>query len=434
MGVFRKLFALPLAAQILVGLAIGAVIGLALPSAGTVERVDDMVAVLSVGGQLWLRALQMTILPLVFALLSTLFLRTQGLSGGGRATRRAITVIIGLYLLGIPLGILSTYGLLWLFPINDDMAQALRAMAGEGIPSASVPWADAVLSFVPNNIVAAMGSGNLLPVLFFSLVFGAALAKLEDGKGKETLVAALTGLADVIFIIVNWVLRFAPLGVALLILPTTHNHGTDVFAGLAHNIGLSVAQILMAIAVIYLIAVTVGRIPLDRFAKAMLPTQSVAIGTQSSTGCMPLTIKSCREMGISEAAIDATVPMAAVIFRFIAPWGFLITSIYAAQVYELPPLSIGTLLMIGVVGILIEMSKVGLPAAATFLASWAPMAALVGFPIEFVVVLLVVETIPDIFKTVLNVTAHATAAVLVDRHPELTSATESEEATQASLT
>ena len=122
-------------------------------------------------------------------------------------------------------------------------------------------------------------------------------------------------------------------------------------------------------------------------------------------------------MGISEAAIDATVPIAAVVFRFIAPWGFLITSIYAAEVYELPPLGIGTLIAIGLVGILIEMSKVGLPAAATFLAAWAPMAALVGFPIEFVVVLLVVETIPDIFKTVLNVTAHATAAALVDRRP-----------------
>lgn len=410
-----RLKKVPLAVQILVGLAIGAVAGLLLPRAGTNAQVDETVAALSLGGRLWLQALQMTILPLVFALLSTLFIRSQALGGGGRTTRRSFVTIIGLYLLAVPLGILCTLTLLELFPITAEMAQSMRAMAGQGVPAESPEWAEAFLAIVPTNIVAAMAGGTLLPVLFFSLVFGAALARLEDGDGKQALSAGLTGLADTVFIIVGWVLRLAPFGVALLILPTTQEHGADIFAGLAHYIALAVTQVLVFIAAIYLVARLLGRIPLRRFASAMLPVQSVAFGTQSSTGCMPLTIKAAREMGVSAEATDVAVPLSAVIFRMIAPASGIFIASYAAAVYDLPPLGIALLVTVGLLGIVLEMSLVGIPSAATFVAFYAPIAALVGIPMEFIVVLLVVETIPDIFKTVLHVTAHATTATVVDR-------------------
>jgi Na+/H+-dicarboxylate symporter len=405
----------PLAVQILVGLAIGAIAGLLLPIAGTNAQVDDTVAALSLGGRLWLQALQMTILPLVFALLSTLFIRSAGLSGGSRATRRAFTMIIGLYLLAVPLGIAVTLTLLNLFPVTDAMAQAMRVMAGEGVVAEPPDWSEAFLALVPTNIVAAMGSGMLLPVLFFSLLFGAALARLEDGEPKRIMAAGLTGLADTIFIIVGWVLRLAPIGVALLILPTVQQNGLDIFAGLAHYISLAVTQVLVFILAIYLVAILVGRIPPLRFARAIAPVQGVAFGTQSSTGCMPLTIKAAREMGVSREASDAAVPLAAVMFRMIAPASAIYISAYSAAVYGLDPVAVGLLVTVGLLGILLEIGSVGIPSTATFVAFYGPIAAVVGIPLEFIVVLLVVETIPDIFKTVLHVTAHATTATVVDR-------------------
>ena len=406
---------LPLAAQILIGLAVGAIVGLLLPAAGRSEGVDRTVAALGLGGRLWLQALQMTILPLVFALLTTLFIRSKGLGGGGRTTRRALVTIFALYTMGVFVGLRASYALLGAFPVTGDMAVSMRAMAGEGVPPETLPWADAVLSLVPSNVVAAMAGGSLLPVLVFALVFGAALASLEESEGKRLLAAGLTTLGDVMFKIVGWVLKLAPIGVALLILPTVQAHGADIFAGLAHWIALSVSMVLTVLAATYLVAITVGRVPLGRFQSALFPAQSVAFGTQSSTGTMPVTMTSCRDMGLSEQAIAATMPLAAVIFRVVAPAAAIFTSLYAAQVYDLGPLPVLLVIGIGFLGAIMEMSFVGVPGAATFVAFYSPLAAIVGFPIEFIVVLLVVETIPDIFKTVLSVTGHATATAIVDR-------------------
>lgn len=413
-----KLKKLPLAAWILIGLALGAIVGLLLPAGGTNEAVDDAVGIAALLGELWLRALQMTILPLVFAMLSTLFIRSSGLASGGRTTRRALLVIAGLYVFCVFMGVVLSYGALALFPVTDDMAQAMRAMAGEGIAAENPPWADAVLAVVPANIVAAMSGDSLLPVLFFALIFGAALAKLEDSPGKQTLVSGLTGLSDTVFVIVNWVLKLAPFGVAFLILPTTQRHGADIFAGLAHYIAISTVQPLIFLALLYPLTALLSRVPMGTFARAIFPAQSVAFGTQSSTGTMPVTIKCCRDMGLSEEAISVTMPLAAVLLRIITATTAIFVCMYAVAVYDLPPLTLLMVIGLGFLGVLIEISMVGIPGSATFVAYYAPFAAVVGFPIEFVVVLLVVSVIPDIAMTVLNVTGHATATALVDRGVE----------------
>ena len=410
-----RLKTLSLSIRILLGLALGAVVGLALPSTGRNEGVDQFVEAAAIGGKLWLQALQMTILPLVFGLVATLFIRSRGLTQGTGNARRAFYVMMAFYLLAIPIGIFSVEVYLGAFPVTDGMAQALRSMAGEGVPQESLHWQDSVLSLVPVNIISAMAGPSLLPVLFFALIFGAALAKLPEGEGKRVLSSALNGLVDVAFVIVDWVLRLAPVGVALLILATTQRFGADIFAGLAHWVILSSANVLNVLVVVYVIVALATKVPVLSFAKAMLPAQSVAAGTQSSTGTMPVTIESCRKMGLLEEAIGATVPLAAVVFRPIAPASFVFACSYASAVYGLPAASLALLLTIGLLGVLMEMGSVGIPNAATAVAKFTPFAALVGFPIEIIVVFLVVEIIPDIVKTTTNVTAHADAAAIVDR-------------------
>lgn len=410
-----RLKRISLSVQILFGLVLGAVLGFILPEAGRNESVDRLVEGAAIGGKLWLQALQMTILPLVFGLLATLFIRSQDMSHGTGTARRAFYLMLALYLVSIPIGMVNAYIFLGAFPVTDGMAQALRSMAGEGVALESLPWQETLLAVVPVNIISAMAGPTLLPVLFFALVFGAALAKLKDSEGKRTLSGAFTGLVDVSFVIVGWVLRLAPLGVALLILATTQRFGTAVFAGLAHWLALSILNVLVLLVSVYIIVVLATKVPVSKFARAMLPAQSIAAGTQSSTGTMPVTIQSCREMGLSEQAISATIPLAATIFRFIAPASFIMGTAYAALVYDLPPLGIAMFLTVGLLGTLMEMGSVGIPGAATAVAKMTPIAALVGFPIEIVVVFLVVEIIPDIFKTTTNVTAHAAAAAIVDR-------------------
>ena len=192
-----RLKTLSLSIRILLGLALGAVIGLVLPSTGRNEGVDQFVEAAAIGGKLWLQALQMTILPLVFGLVATLFIRSRGLTQGTGNARRAFYVMMAFYLLAIPIGIFSVEVYLGAFPVTDGMAQALRSMAGEGVPQESLHWQDSVLSLVPVNIISAMAGPSMLPGLFFvtnAYLLWSSLAYTGRGALLGVAVLAVGGL------------------------------------------------------------------------------------------------------------------------------------------------------------------------------------------------------------------------------------------------
>lgn len=410
----KKLMGIHLAVQVLLALVLGAAAGLLLPTAGVDARVDQVSGLFALAGQMWLQALQMTILPLVFALISTTFIRSEGLISGGKVTRRTFAMIIGLYFLSVVVGLVMVPAMFAAWPVTETMASSLRAMVGSKIATDPLPWAESLLSLVPTNIVSAMAGPTLLPVLFFALMFGAAIARLADGEPRRIVVAGLTGISDAIFVIVDWILRLSPLGVAFLILPTVHQNGLGVFAGLAHYVVLSTALALALLVVTYVLVALRGSVPLGRFAKAILPVQAVAMGTQSSTGCMPLTIKACKTMGVRDEATDVSVPLSAVLFRIVSPASAVLAAYYGATVYGIEH-GIALLVAAGLLGMILEMGLVGIPGAATFIAYYAPIAALVGFPLEFMLIFIVVNVIPDIVFTGLHVTSHASVATMIDR-------------------
>ena len=229
----ERLKKVPLAAWIVVGLVVGAIAGLVLPAAGKAPWSDAIVAGADVVAKLWLAALQMTILPLVFALLSTTFVRSAGLAETQGVARRTIVTLLALYLLAIVVGLIFTPILLALSPVTPEIAAAMRGTGGGSVEIAHLPVTDMILGMVPTNIVSAAASGSLLPVVVFALVFGAALARI-GAERNAALVAALEGLAAAMFLVVGWVIALAPIGVAGFILVATHNGGSALLWGIAH--------------------------------------------------------------------------------------------------------------------------------------------------------------------------------------------------------
>ena len=198
----ERLKKLPLAAWIVIGLVLGVALGLALPAAGKAPWSDALVAGADVIAKLWLAALQMTILPLVFALLSTTFVRSAKLGESRGIARRTIVILLALYLLAIVVGLVFTPILLALSPVTPAVAAAMRG--GGPVEVAHLPVTEMLLGMVPSNIVSAAASGSLLPVVVFALVLGAALAKI-GAERNAALVAALEGLAAAMFVVVGWV-------------------------------------------------------------------------------------------------------------------------------------------------------------------------------------------------------------------------------------
>jgi Na+/H+-dicarboxylate symporter len=404
----------PLAAWIVVGLVIGAAAGLALPARGTAPWSNTVVTGADVIARLWLAALQMTILPLVFALLSTAFVRSAGLADTEGVARRAIVTLLALYLLAIVVGVVFTPILLALSPVTPEIAAAMRAAGGAPVQVAHLPVADMILGMVPTNIVSAAASGSLLPIVVFALVFGAALARIETERSAP-IAAVLEGLAAAMFLVVGWVIALAPIGVAGFILVSTSTAGSALLWGIAHYVARYTVLTLTLTAFAYLVAVFAGRASLGEFARAMLPVQAVAFSTRSSLACLPLGIDAARRIGVRETAADVAMPLIVALMRNSSSSSAVFYGAYGAIVYGLPH-GLALLFLAGLIKTLMEIGSVGIPAQATLVATAAPALAVMHIPPEFLALIIVAETVPDMFKTVCNVTMDVAATTVVDRN------------------
>ncbi|MGZ3258613.1 MAG: dicarboxylate/amino acid:cation symporter [Croceibacterium sp.] len=409
----KSLKRIPLAGWIVIGLVLGAVAGLALPTPGKAAWSDTVVASADVVAKLWLAALQMTILPLVFALLSTTFVRSGGLSASEGVARRTIVVILALYLLAVLVGLVFTPILLALSPVTPEIAAAMRSAGGGPVAVPHLPVADMILGAVPTNIVSAAASGSLLPVLVFALVFGAALARIGSER-NAAIVAVLEGLAAAMFLVVGWVIALAPIGVGGFILVATNTGGAALLWGIAHYVALYSALMLILTAFAYVVAVLAGRAPLGAFARAMLPVQIVAFSTRSSLGCLPLGIEAARQVGVRETAADVSMPLTVALMRNSSSTSAVFYGAYGAIVYGLPH-GLALLFVAGLIKSLMEIGSVGIPAQATLAATAAPALAVMHIPAEFLALIIVAETVPDMIKTVCNITFDVATATVVDR-------------------
>jgi len=164
---------------------------------------------------------------------------------------------------------------------------------------------------------------------------------------------------------------------------------------------------------LYPVVAIFGRMSPVRFANAALPAQAVAFSVRSSLAALPAMITAVRDtLGLSPRASGFTLPLAVSIFRINVPPAWVVGLIFLGKLYDIP-VTTGAMALIVVTSTLISFSVPGLPSASLFL--MAPVIVQYGIPAEGVGILIAVDSIPDMFKTTANVTAHLTSAVIVDR-------------------
>jgi len=409
----RRLTALPLGVRILAGVLSGIAIGLALPKPGSATWADTLAAAGRVAGQLWLASLQMTVLPLVFALLTTGLARAGSTAAGGIIAKRAIAVFASLYGLGLLVGVALNLLLLHLWPVSPAAMEAFRNVASASIEAKIPSIGEIVLGIVPTNVFAALSSGAVLPVVVFALLFGLAMARTSDDQRKGIL-ELIDTVADIMFRIVGWVLLLAPLGVLGLAMSAAHGTGVGLLWGLGGYLRHMVTVTLVMLMLAYPVAVLWGRMGLRRFAVCAAPSQFVAFGTQSSVASLPVMLKSVEALGVSGETANVTLPLAVSIFRFVGPPLTLTYAAYAAAMAGSPP-SIGLLFLCAVVALLMEFAAVGLPNQVSLFAVTAPAFAAVGAPLGFLPVFLSVDVIPDAIGTTGIVSMDVAATTAVNR-------------------
>ncbi len=374
----------------------------------------SVLAIAQPAGTLWLRALQLTILPLVIGLVYTGISQTLAAAGGGLLARRAVTMFCLVLLASGTMSVLLVTGLLDLFPIPASAAAALSGDAGD---TGTVPGVAEILSaMMPENIFAAAAAGAMLPMVLFVSLFALAATKLTQAP-RQALSTLFEGLAGAMMVIVGWVLMLAPIGVLGLAMSLGAKMGGDAVGALAHYILIVSAAGLVVVLSGFVLALTLGGQKFMDFARAMLPVHAVAISTQSSLACLPAMLVASRKIGVREATADFVLPLAVAIFRATSPAMNLGVAIYAAHLTG-TPLSPVALAAGVLVAFLVSLSSVSLPGTISFVVSVGPIAMAMGVPVAPLGLLVAVEMLPDLMRTLGNVTMDVAVTAAVDRGKE----------------
>jgi Na+/H+-dicarboxylate symporter len=403
-------------ARVLIGLLGGAALGLVLTRLEP-ALAADVAGVAQPIGALWLNALQMTVVPLVFALVVLGVASTSDAAVSGQTARRAIVTFLVLLSAAAAFAAVFAPFQLSLLPRDPELVASLKAAIGmpAAVDAATAGIAQRFAAIIPSNAIAAAAQSAMLPLVVCALLFGFALTRVEARRRTQAIDLFQT-LADVMIVIVRWVLSVAPLGVFALAFSVCVRAGLSVLSALGWYI---LAQCTLYLAVtlgLYVVAVFVGRQRLWQFAAGILPAQAIALSTQSSLATLPAMVESAQNrLGCSPGVTALVLPLAVSLFRMTSPVQYIGVSCYIAWIYGVD-LS-ATQLAIGAgLAVVVSLGSVGLPGQVSLMAMNMPVVQAMGLPIAPLALMLAVETIPDAFATLGNVTGDLAATTVVSRH------------------
>jgi Na+/H+-dicarboxylate symporter len=399
--------------RILLALVAGIIAGMVSARTGA-PWVAQAIAVAEPIGGVWLNALQMTIVPLVVALLITGIAASAEAARASRlATRALIVFVVLLWVSSIAAALLMPL-FLDLFPLPAASAAELRSALSTSTAVGQVPgFGDFIRSIVPTNVVAAASESAILPLIVFVTLFAFALVRLPI-KQRRTLIDFFQAIADTMLIMVNWVLWIAPLGVFALAYVVGARAGGAAFGALLHYVLILSAVGIVIWLAAWPLAFFGARISPIRFTRAVAASQALAFSTQSSLACLPAMLRAAEKLGIPVAASGVVLPMAVAIFRATGPAQNLAVALYIAYWFgiELTPMQIAFGIAAGATT---TMGAVGIPGQASFITSIAPICLAMGVPIEPLALLIAVEIVPDLFRTLGNVSNDVAATALIAR-------------------
>lgn len=396
----------------LLALVAGIVLGALIRASGSATLVAVAHGIQPLG-TLWLNALKMTLVPLIFAMVAKGMISLDRSGGGGRLLGITLPLLLGLLVFGMIVSFI--FGMLFvaIWPVGPDaLAPWMAASTG---PAAAPPTIiGMIVDLVPSNPVAAAAQGNLASIVVFAIIFGFAVSRTSTA-GDAPLARFIDGLSDAMIRIVQWVLIFTPAGIFVLSLGLALDTGFAIAGFLAQLVVASCLTSFLAIAVSYGLAWLMGGVNPIRFGKAVLGAQAMAAGTCSSAATLPVMLE-CSEhkLGIADAVGGAVLPLAVSIFRFGVAFyqGTLVILLLHAAGLPLDP---AKLAIVGGILILANLGIAGLPGAAVVAASWGAALGFLGLPLGLLPLLIAAVPLPDIFLTVCNVTADLAVATIVDR-------------------
>ncbi len=424
----------PLHTRILAGLLLGALAGgLAQAILGqshpglqwTVKQVAQPV------GQVFLRMIFMIVVPLVFSALAMGVAEIGEAHRIGRVGARSLLLTLLLSGIAVGLGLVAVNAVRPGDGVSPERRARLTALYADADAAkkrvddakSSVTFVDGLVEIIPRNPVqeaARALEGGLLPLMFFALVFGLALSAVGQ-EASAPLRAVLNSLFAVSQRVIDFAMRLAPVGVFALVFSTSATVGVEAVAALGKYVALVLVTLAIHLTVTYSLALRLiaRQSPIDFF-RRIRSVMLTAFATASSNATLPEALRAAREeLGLPRDISTFVLTVGATANQNGTALFEGITVLFLAQFFGVP-LSLGQQLRVMLLAILAGVGTAGVPAG-----SW-PMIALilmrVGVPAEAIGIVLGIDRILDMSRTVLNVTGDLTIAACVSAMEERSAA------------
>ena len=411
---------MPLHTRILLGLLAGAVFGV-LANALWREAPELRWAVDNVAqpvGQVFLRLLFMIVVPLVFTSLALGVAALGDLSRVGRIGAKTIAFFLVTTALAAALGL----SLVNVVRPGDALEPAVRtALLAEYAPEASEKVETAAgsefgvgtfVNIIPRNPVDAAAKGDMLGLIFFALVFGVALTRIPR-EASAPVLKVLEGISQAVTVIIGFAMKLAPVGVAALIFSVTARFGFDVLQSLGMYVVMVMAGLVIhQFGIIPALARLLAGVPygvLFRKGRAMMVT---AFSTSSSNATLPTTIRTAEQFGVPREIAGFVVPLGATMNMNGTALFEGMTVLFLAQVFGVE-LSITSQLIVIGMSVITAVGAAGVPGGSIPLL--VLVLEMVGVPGEGIALILGVDRVLDMSRTVPNVTGDLLTSLVVAR-------------------
>ena len=407
--------------KILIGLGAGVFVG-TVANWADIVWLQDLLRLIEPIGTVFIRLIMMIVIPLVVA---SLILGTASL-GDLRKLGRLGGKTVGIYLFTTAAAV--TLGLLLsnlvkpgsrIDPTTRDSIVASYAddAAGRMTMAAQRPSvSETLINMIPNNPFQAAANGDLLPLIIFSIIFGAAVSLIARER-RDMVLTFFNGVNDAVMIIIDWVMKLAPYAVFALVGSVVSRFGLDLLQSLLIYALVVVGGLLLHVLIMYgsLVRFGVGMSPVV-FAKRIAEVPLVAFSTSSSSATLPVTMETAQEdLGVSRETASFVLPLGATINMDGTALYQAVAVMFIAQIYGVP-MGVGEQLTIVLTATLASIGAAGVPSAGIITLILVLQSVGLGAQTQAGIALILgVDRILDMIRTAVNVTGDLTVAAVVAR-------------------
>lgn len=405
--VLKKMTHASLTTQIFLGLLVGAVIGLVLNAAQMTQMpfVSDYIinGLFHAGGEIFLRSLQMLVVPIV---LVSLVCGTAGL-GDIKQLGRIGGKTVALYVFTTAVAI--SLGLLVAFIVSPGVGFALQSSASFEA-AAAPPLIDTIVNIFPKNPIQSLAQGEMLQIILFAILLG--LAMTLSGKSGERILVLFQDLNEVVMKIVTMVIRVSPLGVFCLIAKVFSEQGFDAIMPLAKYFFTILFVLLIHLGVTYPVLLKVlGKLSPIIFIKKFNEVMFFAFSTASSNATIPVSLEAVeKRLGVKNSVASFTIPLGATINMDGTAIMQGVATVFVSQAYGIE-LGFSQYMTVILTATLASIGTAGVPGVGLIML--AMVFQQVGLPLEGIGIIMAVDRLLDMVRTAVNVAGDATVACIV---------------------